>query len=249
MKSVRLWLLTIAAVLSTTSLASTQQIPSDTVFPVMLNGTLDSRHSAAGKAISARLMQNVGLPDGRVIPAGSRVVGQLVAVEQSRGNSPSRLAMRFDAIVQDGHRLPIVTHLRALASPREVFEAQMPTNAIDDYGTSPSDWNTIQVGGAGVYRGNGEVTEDSRTVGRTTDYGAVTARLIASADRRCNSTDRAESLWVFSPSACGLYGYDGMTIARSGKSSPAGEIELQSARDIRILGGSGLLLRVNSGTE
>ena len=51
----------------------------------------------------------------------------------------------------------------------EVFEARMPTNAWDDYGTSPSDWNTVQVGGAGVYRGSGQLIAGGEVVGRATD--------------------------------------------------------------------------------
>jgi hypothetical protein len=120
----------------------------------------------------------------------------------------------------------------------------MPTNAWDDYGTSPSDWNTVQIGGAGVYRGNGEVVMGSQVVGRATDYGAVTARLIAAPERGCpNASESEQALWKFSPWACGVYGFDDLKIDRSPDPSPEGNIELESSRNIRIEGGSGWLLK------
>ncbi len=96
--------------------------------------------------------------------------------------------------------IPIATHLRALASMNEVFEAKMPTNSWDDYGTSTSDWNTVQVGGAGVYRGNGQVVSGDQVVGRATDYGAVTAKLIAAPAQA--ATAAAKSKHASSRSGC-----------------------------------------------
>ena len=143
--------------------------------------------------------------------------------------------------------VPIATELRALASLNEVYDAKLPTNAIDDYGTSPSDWNTVQIGGAGVYRGSGEVVEAGKVVGKATDYGAVTARLVPSPDRGCTSgSEHAQALWKFSPWACGVYGLPGLRLVKSNEATRAGEIVLESDRDVHIQSGSGWLVRVNS---
>jgi len=126
----------------------------------------------------------------------------------------------------------------------------MPTNSWDDYGTSTSDWNTIQVGGAGVYRGNGQVVSGDQVVGKATDYGAVTAKLIAAPARGCHGggevEEREQALWIFSPWACGVYGLGDLKIAHAGRTSPVGEIDLESSRNVRVSGGSGWLLRVES---
>jgi hypothetical protein len=228
--------------LSLTAVAQT--IPPGTVLPVMLNSTLDARHDKPGKIITGKIMQEVPLPDGARIPKGAKVVGQILGARPASAASPSQLTLKFDRLEYGSKRVFIATHVRAVASQLEVYEAWLPTNAIDDYGTSPSDWNTVQIGGAGVFRGSGKVVYDDEIVGSATDYGAVTAKLAAAPKRGCTGeSKRAEALWTFSPWACGTYGFSDLKLAHSGRSS--GQIELQSSSDVRVHGGSGWLLRVN----
>lgn len=131
---------------------------------------------------------------------------------------------------------------------QEVFAAQLPWSTFDDYGTSSSDWNTVQVGGAAVYRGDGTVRSAMKVIGRATDYGAVTAKLQPNPKLGCpahpTEVEREQSLWVFSPWACGAYGFDDLAIAHRGSTAPIGTIELTSHKPIRIHAGSGWLLRV-----
>ncbi|HKD85701.1 MAG TPA: TrbI/VirB10 family protein [Terriglobales bacterium] len=237
-----------AILLTVLSLASfAQEIPEGTILPVMLNSSLDAGRNHPGQAISAKIMQDVSLPNGKLIPRGSKVVGQIISASRATSTSGSSLTVSFDRITGNGWNVPIAAHVRALASTFEVFQAKLPTNSFADYGTSTSDWNTVQIGGAGVYRGNGEVVHDGEIVGRATDYGAVTAKLIAAPARGCaNSSDREQALWVFSPWACGTYGFTGLKVAHTGETDPVGAIEFTSNSDIRIQGGSGWLLRVDS---
>jgi hypothetical protein len=225
-----------------------QNIPAGTALPVMLNSTLDARKDKPGQEISARLMQDVLLPEGQRIPAGSKVVGHIVEVSRSARGSGSRVVIKFERIVVHGHSIPMVASVRAIASMMDVFEAKLPTNALDDYGTSESDWNTIQVGGEGVFRGSGEVVAADRVVGATNDAGDVTAKLAAVPDRGCRGSvdgnEREQALWVFSTSACGIYGFGELTIVHAGRSNPVGEIALASRGNVHVPSGSGLLLRV-----
>ena len=227
-----------------------QTIPAGTVLPVELNSSLNAGKDKPGNRITGTIKQDVPLPDGARIPQGSRIIGHVISAASATAGSPSRLSLRFDQVEVKGQQISVVTHLRALASMTEVFEARMPTNAWDDYGTSTSDWNTIQVGGAGVYRGNGQVVSGDQIVGRSTDYGAVTAKLVAAPARGCHGGGeveaREQALWIFSPWACGVYGLYDVRIAHAGRSSPVGQIELESSRDVRVSGGSGWLLRVES---
>lgn len=237
--------LTLAAMLIAGVFGFAQQIPPGTVLPVMLRSGIDARHDKPGKDVTGKIMQDVRLPDGQMIPRGTKIRGQIVRAQPASAGTPSQLIVKFDRVVAKNGPIPVTTHLRALASANEVYEARMPTNAWDDYGTSPSDWNTVQIGGAGVYRGSGQVVENSHVVGTTTDYGAVTAKVTAAADRGCYGTSAEDqALWKFSPWACGVYGLPGLKIVRSDESSGAGEIVLESDRDVRIRGGSGWLLRV-----
>ncbi len=238
---------TLALALLLTTLSSAQNIPAGTALPVMLNPTLDARHSQAGQKITGRIKQDVPLPDGTSIPRNSTIAGSVVGATPASANAPSRLAIKFDQLIVKGRQIPIAVHLRALASMNEVFEARMPTNAWDDYGTSPSDWNTVQVGGAGVYRGSGQLIAGGEVVGRATDYGAVTAKLVAAPGKGCDGAgEHEQALWIFSPWACGVYGIADLKITHDGRTQPAGVIEFESLRDVRIQGGSGWLLRVDS---
>ncbi|MGB8887054.1 MAG: hypothetical protein WCC87_10050 [Candidatus Korobacteraceae bacterium] len=245
---------TIAAlILLSAAVTVAQDIPGGTVLPVMLNSTLDAGKDKPGRQITGKIMQDLPLPDGASIPKGSRVVGHIVSATPAAAGSPSHIAIQFDQVVVKGRIIPIAAHLRALASMYEVFEAKMPTNSWDDYGTSTSDWNTVQVGGAGVYRGNGQVVSGDQVVGRATDYGAVTAKLIAAPARGCHGGGeveaREQSLWVFSPWACGVYGFNDLKIAHAGRTQPVGQIELESSRNVHVQGGSGWLLRVESARD
>lgn len=237
--------LLVLAVLASASwlLASAQQIPAGTILPIMLNSCLDTQRSKPGEKIAGKIMQDVPLPDGSRIPKGSTVLGEIVHAAAADESSPSQLVLSFTSLKIGQREIPIVTHLRALASASQVFEAKLPTNAIDDYGTSTSDWNTIQIGGAGVYRGNGEVVQGGTVVGRTTDYGAVTAKLMAAPKDGCDSDSEGEqALWLFSPWSCGAYGYSGLKIVSWGDKNPVGEVALESVGNIHIRGGSGWLL-------
>lgn len=227
--------------------ALAQQIPPGTVLPIMLDSTLDARHDKPGKVISGRIMQPVPLPDGATIPRGAKVVGHMVSAHAASTGSPARITLRFDRLHFDHQSLPFSANLRALASMFEVSQARIPTNNLPDYGTSISDWNTIQIGGAGVFRGNGEVISDGQVVGRSTSYGAVTAKLLPAAKRGCPAgSQREQALWKFSPSACGTYGLAGLRILNSQPVNAKGEIVLQSDANVYVRGGSGWLLQTNS---
>jgi hypothetical protein len=225
-----------------------QEIPAGTVFPVMTKNAVDSKTSKTGDKISARLMQDVVLPSGERIHAGARLDGQVVQTIATPSGSGTRLIVRFDRLVSNKKEFPIHVSLRALASKQDVFYAQLPTSSFDEYGTSISDWTTVQVGGAAVYLGDETVRDAMDIVGRAPAYGVVTAKLLPAPKLGCPATqaetEREQSLWVFSPWACGTYGFEDLKIAHHGTTPPVGTIELTSPRRIQVHGGSGWLLRV-----
>jgi len=233
-------------------LASTliaQEIPVGTVIPVMLQTTLDARNAKVGQKIKARVMQDVPLSSQAQIRAGSKLIGRVVEVTPPTATLGSRIVISFDRLTMNGADFPVTTSLRSLASMMEVFEAQVPTNAFADRGTSESDWVTVQIGGDVVYRGAGLVmSPDSHVVGKSTDAGFVTAKLLASREGGCRGVvagnDRLQALWLFSPSACGAYGFKNLKIAHAGRRDPVGQIILESDNNVHLRGGSGLLLRV-----
>lgn len=235
------------ALIFVTSVCS-QQIPAGTVLPVMASRTLSSAKSKPGDRITGKLMQDVVLPSGEKIRAGARVEGQVLRALEPAAPIGALLVVRFDRLIADGKEYPISVSLRALASMQDVFEAQLPVSTFDEYGTSVSDWTTVQVGGAAVYLGDGTVRDAMEIVGKAPGWGIVTAKLMPAPKRGCAANpvggEREQSLWVFSPWACGTYGFENLSIAHHGNTDPVGTIELSGARAVHVRGGSGWLLRM-----
>ena len=105
---------------------SAQQIPPGTLLPAMLDSTLESVNSKPGQEISAKLMQDVPLPDGGKIKRESKVMGHVVAVSPASSGHDANISLQFDQIDIDKHLVPISVGLRALAS-MEVGWSGAPT--------------------------------------------------------------------------------------------------------------------------
>lgn len=230
-----------------TGLFAQNAIPSGTILPLQLNTSLNSRRSKPGQVVTARLMQDVPLPSGSKIRAGSKAIGRVIDVVAATNGSGAKLSLQFDTLEVSKRRIPITTNLRALASMMEVEDAQVPKTG-PDRGTSEAEWTTVQIGGDVVYRSGGPVTNGMRVVGTPTADG-VLVRTASKPGTRCHDdlggNDRPQALWVFSSDACGTYGFLDLTIVRAGRSHPAGQITLASQRsNFDVRSGSGLLLRV-----
>jgi hypothetical protein len=226
-----------------------QQLPVGTMLPVALSKAINGDKVKVGERISGKLGQYVTV-DGMRLPRGTEVQGRIVQVQPGSAGAPARVAFVFHTVRLQGRDVPITTSLRAMASMQAVFEAQLPTNLIDDYGSSIRDWNTLQVGGQAVYRGDGTVMEGAEIVGKASIVGEVfgepkTWPWLACARDRASKT--VQSFWVFSTDACGVYGFDGLKLAHAGRSEPVGQIVLESPGKVRVRAGSGLLLMVLSG--
>jgi len=239
----------LTAILLMTAGLHAQQIPPGTLLPTMLNNTLNSDKTKPGEEVSAKLMQDVPLPDGGKIKRGSKVLGHVVTVTPASAGTPSHLVVQFDRIELDKQEVPVPTSLRALASMRAVSTAQQPVNANSGFGTSSWDWNMVQVGGQAVFNGQRIVkSQAGEVVGKVVEPGAVLAVPMANPTRGCpgaSDNNAEQAFWIFSTDACGVYGYKYLTFDRSGGST-SGQINLQSPKSITVRGGSGWLLRVTS---
>jgi len=232
-------------------LAAQISIPVGTIIPVTLNSSLNAKNSRTGQMVTAKVAQDVPLYSGEKIKAGTRVVGEVLAVTPPENSQPATIALRFDRIDIAGQTVPIATDLRALASPMEVDAAQQATSGEDRGSMPPWSQTTVQIGGDVVYRGGGPVARGVETVGTPVYGGAwgVLSQVSSSPGEPCRGpiagNDHPQALWVFSHDACGVYGYD-IAITHAGRTNPEGRIVLQSSTgDFDIRSGSALLLRVN----
>ncbi len=218
------------------------------MLPVALGTTINLDKAKVGDRLSGKLGQYVTV-DGKRLARGTEVSGRIVEVEPSSAGTPARVTLVFDRIRIAERDVPMITSLRALASMQAVYDAGMPTNLIDDFGSTIRDWNTTQVGGQAVYRGDGVVMEGAEVVGKASSVGEVFGRPKTWPRSPCagdHVDDTVQSFWVFSTDACGAYGLEGLKLAHAGRSHPAGEIVLEVPGKLQVRAGSGLLLVVTS---
>ena len=230
--------------------ASTEniRIPVGTILPARLNHGLSSKSARPGQIVTARIMQEVPLPNHESIPEGAKLLGKIVSVERAGNGTTGKITFRFDTLESRRQLIPIDVSLRALAGFMEVQAAQTPEFS-PGFGT-PYIWaNTRQIGGDEVYGVGGPVTNQSdERIGKGV-YGGVLVHVRAQPESRCrgplDSEDRLQALWVFSSDACGVYGIPGVKIAHAGHTEPLGEISLiADQQNFLVRGASGMLLRV-----
>jgi len=224
-------------------------VPDSSILPAELKTPLSSKNGKAGQVITARIMQDVPLLGDAKIPMGSMLSGRVTKVQPAAGGDGGSISFRFDTLQIGQENVHLTVRLRALASFVEVRQAQLPTG--NDPANPEDTWNTVQVGGEVVYRGSGVVrSRTAGVVGRYVRGGGVLGNLDSNPGRGCvhdGTGERAQALWVFSSDACGVYGLDNVTIARSDTKAPTdpGEITVQSSKkDVTVNGGSGLMFRV-----
>jgi len=228
---------------------SSLTISPGTILPTRLNQSFSSRNAKPGQILTARIMQDVPLPKGQKIPAGSKVTGTIVSVQPRGGGTPARVELRFDSMLVRHQSIPIVTSLRAIAGFMEVQAAQTP-EYTPGFGT-PYYWApTRQIGGDEVYGVGGPVTNQNGERVGSGVYGGVLVHVRAHPESKCrgplDEEDRLQALWVFSADACGVYGLDHLAITHAGKTDPVGIIILTvEGQDLKLKAGDALLLRVH----
>ena len=218
--------------------SSAQQIPSGTILPTMLDNTLDSSSTKPGQQISAKLRQDVSLPNGQKMKRNAKVLGHVVRVS---GGNPASITVQFDRVEMGKSPVSIALTLRALASMEVVSDAKIPPNPNSGYGTTSWDWNMLLIGGQAAFNGQRVVkSQDGKVVGKVVEPGAIAGEPMANPVGGCTASSTEQAFWLFSTDACGAYGYKDLTIEGSGNS---GQIVLQSPQKIVIHSGSGWLLQ------
>src|ERR1051326_8749653 len=141
---------TVAAILLWAILGSYQTLLTPgTALPISLDCTLDAKKVKPGQPISGTITQDISLGDRGKIKEGSHVLGYVVDAGR-RSDQSSYIRIRFDRLrAKDWEEMPIITSLRAIATPWEVQEAQLP-KVGPMINPNPYSWTTYQVGGDAV---------------------------------------------------------------------------------------------------
>ena len=219
-------------------------LPAQTTIPVIFTHTENAAKAKAGDVVTAKTMQVVLLPNGNQLPKGSLVIGHIVeacpfkfddteyAVQQA-----SYLSIKIDQVGKDGTG-PVVTTVRALADPISTEEALTP-HGIDE---TDHPGTVTLIGGAHYSPVDKHVTYgvDDDVVAYNKKQGVFAHLLPGGAD--CPGTQTEQSVGVFSPDACGLYGFGSVHLSED---TASGTFRLASThRTVVLYAGSAALLQV-----
>ncbi len=211
-----------------------------TALPIVFSRTVNASRAHAGDAIAAATMQEAVLRDGTVLPKSTKVSGRLVAVRPFRFNpapyakqQPSVLALRFEQVAAPTLTIDVVAGVRALAGWSDSRDA-MRAHALDEHDIV----GTVSLIGGSSYRADQQNVIDlgGAIVGysrRNGVFGRLLAATYASRDEHIEcpgSGDVEQSIGIFSPGACGVYGMPDIYLGDNGLGAKAGTFSLESWR-------------------
>jgi hypothetical protein len=226
--------------------AQSQVLPRSTAIPVRFEHSVDTKKAKVGDQVTAKTIQAIALPGGRSIPKGTLLVGHVVALDAFHFDQtpyahqkPSMLSIHFDKLQTGDAVIPVNLSVRAIASTIDSQEAARPhyLDETDRVGT------ITLIGGAEFTPFDKMIqSDDGDAIGYNRKNG-VFARLIATG--RCGGTDTEQSVAIFSPDACGAYGFAGDYLADNGQGGSGTFTLAVHGRSLKLYAGSTALLQVN----
>jgi len=232
-----------------TQTSGTQPLPSGTAVPIVFSHTLDASKLKVGDFIQAKTTQVILLPGGERIPRGAKLDGKIVAGRPLTSQGPSELSFRFDTLAYRNKSVPVQMRVRAMAS---FVDSSSVMFALIDYGNQD---NSLfgQVGGDTYIPNDAVHSPSGAQVGKATGDG-VFAKLTASEESHsktsisCGGNEALQSVGIFSSGACGLYGFDDLSLDEPGTND--GTIQFHSDRHAaKIARGTVALMQVVSSPE
>lgn len=219
----------VALAQGTTSVAA-PSLQASATLPIVFTKTVSANGSHAGDVVLAKTSQSVQLANGRILPIGAKVFGHITAAKAFvydqtpyAHQKPSILSIHFDSVEVDGEALPLNVTVRAMADPLTSTAAREPGPSDLD----PSETVT-QIGGDQLTPSEPRVVNKDGDVVAYNKHGGVYAHLISNG--RCDSSDVEVSMGIYSPSACGLYGFTSVAASEFGSASIPSTLTLVSSR-------------------
>ena len=192
-----------AAVLSVPAPAAAQQrllIPEGTVLTVRMDGGLASQTAQVGQVFTTTVVDSVRVEGYSVIPAGSRIEGEVTLVRAATGGESGLIGVEFNRLLLPGNRAVAIDGQLTSIDPaeRRQIEAQADTRvvfvggrrgvgaAIGGIGAgSPNDPISGLLGSIGSLLSKGaDVTVPANTVIAVQLVRGITMSVAGSANRR-----------------------------------------------------------------
>jgi hypothetical protein len=234
--------------------AMSQSLPKSTAIPVRFDQFVDASKAKAGDTLTAETLQIIVLPGGETIAKGTKIIGHIVAAEPFHFDStpyahqkPSLIAIHFDKLLKGNTVIPVNLSVRAIASTIDSAEAARPhyLDETDRVGT------ITLIGGTEFTPVDKMIqSDDGDAIGYNRKQG-VFAKLTSSGNSgeglafHCAGTDSEQSVAIYSPDACGAYGFAGDYLADNGQDGSGTFTLAVRGRSEKLYAGSTALLQVN----
>jgi len=241
-----------------TAPALSQTLPQSTAIPVRFEHSLDAKKAKAGDTVTAKTMQVIVLPGGEAIAKGAVIVGHVASVQAFHFDptpyahqQPSLISIHFDKLQKRDAVIPVNLSVRAIASTIDSQEAARPHRLDETDGVG-----TVTLIGGTEFDPLVKMIQsaDGDAIGYNRKDG-VFARLASSgysgpgASFHCQATNTEQSVAIFSPGACGVYGFAGDYLTDNGSGNGqdgSGTFTLAArGRSVKLYAGSTALLQVN----
>jgi hypothetical protein len=145
-------------------------------FPVKISKTLDSSKLKEGDVVEVETAGSFKLPDGTLVPKGSKLTGHVVAAKaRSKGDSESQLTVAFDRLnIANGKQLSVKGAVQAVFPPAAEVDPGVPgssshqgSSAVVPVAPSPDYHPTtdIKIGSNTDSKGNSQESVDPKSVG------------------------------------------------------------------------------------
>ncbi len=228
------------------------KVPPGTAVPVRFVRSVDASTARPGDRVTAKTLQVVMLPGGERFPKGSLLVGHVVEAQSYHFNpepyarqKASSISIHFDQIVSGDLTLPVNLSVRALANANQSLWAPRVRYQSGEGGAA---FMTL-IGGVEFSPFDKTIRDqEGDTIGYNRTQG-VFARLMASDDpasktnMNCNSTNTEQSVAIFSPYACGLYGFGRESMPHAGRSGSGTFTLVSRGHSLKLYAGSTALLQ------
>jgi hypothetical protein len=235
------------------SSAAQIKIPTGTALPVRFVRSVDAKKARPGDRVTAKTLQLMILPGGQRLPKGTLIVGHVVDArpyhfdpELYARQKASSISIHFDQIVSGDLTVPVNLSVRArlrIRCNRNGPPGPHFQDETDGAGTM------ILIGGDQFSSFDKTVRDDSGDVIAYNRKDGLFARLLPSDDpasktsRNCGSTSTEQSVAIFSPNACGLYGFGSVSMSHAGRSGSGTFTLFSRGHPIKLYAGSTALLQ------
>jgi hypothetical protein len=243
------------ALYATTAPASalSQTLPRSTAIPVRFVHTVDANKAKTGDVVSAKTLQVIVLPAGETIAKGAVITGHVVTAQPFHFDpapyahqKPSLISIHFDKLQNGDGVIPVSLSVRAIASTIDSEEASRPhyLDETDRVGT------IVLIGGAEFTPFDKMIQSDGDAIGYNRKNGTFAKLAPAGSSGpgqsfHCEGTDSEQSVAIFSPDACGVYGFAGDYLSGNGQDGSGTFTLALRGHSVKLDAGSAALLQVN----